>query len=145
VSPRILKPLFALALCTALPLAWAGQTLMYIADDMAGLPAALELAGTAAIATQDTPIVLIIKDTQVSQALSGGPNERALREGLADKIRIFVCEADLVRYGIGATKVYPGISIIKAPVKKSDGAAPAAAQAQPLERFRKQAEKVCDE
>lgn len=145
MSHSIFKPLLALLLCAVLPCSWAGQAMMYVADDLEGMQSALDQATTAAIATQDSPIVLIIKDTQVSLAQRGSAFEHDLREALASKVQVFVCEADLIRYGIAPTKLLPGITLSKAPVRKTEGSAPAAVEAQPLARFTKQAEKVCDQ
>lgn len=119
--------------------------MLYVADDMEGLQSALDQANTAAIATEDSPIVLIIKDTQVSHALRGSSFERDLKEALSSKVQVFVCEADLILYGIPASKLFPGLTLSKAPVPKTEGTAPAAVEAQPLARFKKQAEKVCDQ
>jgi intracellular sulfur oxidation DsrE/DsrF family protein len=123
----------------------AAGTMLFVADDMAGLSSALDQASTAAIATVDSPVVLIIKDTQVSMALRGSSAERELREAMSSNVRMFVCEADLLRYGFNAKRVMPGIAVVKAPVPKAEGSAPQAAEAQPLERFRKQADKVCEQ
>jgi len=142
---RFLKPLLLAALVSGAPAAIAGQTLVYIADDISGLPLSLDQANTAAIATDDSPIVLVVKDTQVSEALRGTKLERDFREAFASKVRIFICESDLIRYGIPVAKVYPGISLVKAPPPKTEGAAQPAAEALPLERFQKQAEKICNQ
>jgi intracellular sulfur oxidation DsrE/DsrF family protein len=105
----------------------------------------LDQAINAALATQDSPVVLVIKDTQVSQVLQGSPLQADIRDGLANRVQMFVCEADLVRYGISTSKLIQGLSVIKVPVPKSDTATDAPVDVQPLHRFQKQAEKVCDQ
>lgn len=139
------KPLSTLALCAAIAPAWAGQTMLFIGDDMSGLSPALDQAINAAIAAQDSPVVLIIKDTQVSQAVQGSPLQATLKDGLANRVQMFVCEADLVRYGISASKLLPGLAVIKAPVAKTDSPPGTPVEIQPLQRFKKQAEKVCEQ
>jgi intracellular sulfur oxidation DsrE/DsrF family protein len=140
-----MKLLLPLALCALLPLSWAGQTMVFIADDLSGLTESLASASNAALATDDTPIVLIIKDTQVSQALKGSAATRDLRDAHSSNVKIFICEVDLVRYGFSNSKVLAGIAIAKAPALTSEPAEPPAAEARPLERFIKQAEKVCNQ
>lgn len=139
------KPLSLLALCAALAPAWAGQTMLFIGDDMAGLAQPLDMAINAAISAYDSPVILIIKDTQVSQAVQGSPLQATLKDGLANRVQMFVCEADLVRYGISPSKLLPGLAIIKAPAAKTDVRADAPVEVQPLQRFKKQAEKVCEQ
>lgn len=120
--------------------------MLFIADDLSGLAAALESASTAALVTDDTPVVLIIKDTQVSQALRGSPAERELREVLSNKVWVFVCETDLIRYGFRTGNVLGGISVVKAPERtpESEGTAQQVLEPRPLVRFLKQVEKVCE-
>lgn len=139
------KPLASLALCAALVPAWAGQTMLFIGDDMSGLSSALDQAINAANAAQDSPVVLVIKDTQVSQAVQGSPLQADIKDGLANRVQMFVCEADLIRYGIEPGKLLTGLAIIKAPIPKSDVRPDAPAVVQPLQRFQKQAEKVCEQ
>lgn len=139
------KPLSTLALCAALTPAFAGQTMLFIGDDMSGLSPALDQAINAAIAAHESPVVLIIKDTQVSQAVQGSPLQATLKDGLANRVQMFVCEADLIRYGISAKKLLPGLAVIKAPAPKSESRADAPVEIQPLQRFKKQAEKVCEQ
>lgn len=139
------KPLSLLALCAALTPAWADQTMLFVGDDMAGLAQPLDMAINAAISAYDSPVVLIIKDTQVSLAVQGSPLQATLKDGLANRVQMFVCEADLVRYGIAPGKLLSGMAIIKAPVAKADARADTPVVVQPLQRFKKQAEKVCEQ
>lgn len=159
--PSLLRKLALPTLLLCSSIAAAGTTALFVVDDMVDLGAILDSANNAVMATSDTPVVVIFKDTHVSEVMRGSTAEREVAEALAGGVRMFVCEADILASGLRVANVMSKVTIVPAAVVDDEaGTLPAKARPgekvpskkaadvkkpQLLERFSKIAEKVCSQ